>query len=584
MTIVQNVDDLQIFLKEFNIEAAEMCNRVAINEWKYALNASDYNKRRVKEFESVAKKFDCLSWRRAAAYSSFRLADTNIKRQLDRIVRQGRCGLNENKFQELMQIIVQMKDNYRSAKICPYPGNGPTVPMQVNDRMDSVSEMDSISGNYVTTYTGYCDLTIDNDLQRLMEISRSEPELRHAFSAFREKVGPPNRNNFMRYVDLVNQAAHIHGFRDAGEQMRAVYDDPDMFFTVQDLWTKIQPLYRQLFTFVRKGLVRYYGESVVRKDGPIPAHLLGNMWAQNWKNILDIVKYRHSETPDVTGEMIKQGYTPLRIFQQAEEFFTSLGLPAMSPEFWRNSILQGTNEANGKCAASAWDFCNNIDFRVKQCTQISIEDFINTHQELAHIQYYMHYTNQPFVYRDGPNPAFHNSIGKILLYKIYVDFKLFYKTFHLLAHAIGLCAGGPVHLQRIGLLSSPVQTSNGHSVINIEYLLAMALDKLPSLAFSLSIEKWRWEMFEKGPIGMNSRWWELRLRYQGIIPPVPRSSDDFDPGAEYHIISDQDHIKYFYSTILQFQIYSELCQGINHVGPLHTCDFYRSREAGRILR
>lgn len=157
-------------------------------------------------------------------------------------------------------------------------------------------------------------------------------------------------------------------------------------------------------------------------------------------------------------------------------------------------------------------------------------------------------------------------------------------NFLLSAHAVGLCAGGPVHLQRIGLLTTPVQTANGHSVINIEYLLAMALEKLPSLAFSLAIEKWRWEMFEKGPIGMNSRWWELRLRYQGIVPPVPRSADDFDPGAKFHIISDQDYIKYFYSTILQFQIFAELCRGVNHVGPLHTCDFYRSREAGRILR
>lgn len=141
-----------------------------------------------------------------------------------------------------------------------------------------------------------------------------------------------------------------------------------------------------------------------------------------------------------------------------------------------------------------------------------------------------------------------------------------------------------MHLQKLGLLVSPIQASNGNSAINIEYLLAVALDKLPFMAFSLSLEKWRWHVFEKGPIGMNARWWELRLRYQGIIPPLSRSQDDFDPGAKYHVISDQDYIKYFVGTILQFQIYSELCQAANHVGPLHTCDFYRSREAGRILR
>jgi peptidyl-dipeptidase A len=152
------------------------------------------------------------------------------------------------------------------------------------------------------------------------------------------------------------------------------------------------------------------------------------------------------------------------------------------------------------------------------------------------------------------------------------------------AHAIGLCIGGPVHLQRMGLLITPVSLNNGNSMINIEYLLNVALDKLPFMAFSIALEKWRWYVFEKGPIGMNSRWWELRLRYQGLIPPVVRSNDKFDAGAKYHVVSDQDYIKYFVATVLQFQIYSELCQAANHVGPLHTCDFYRSREAGRLLR
>lgn len=343
--------------------------------------------------------------------------------------------------------------------------------------------------------------------------------------------------------------------------MRSIYEDNDFYFTVQDLWTKIQPLYRQLFTFVRKGLIRKYGDQIVRRDGPIPAHLLGNMWAQNWRNIIDVIKPGQSETPDITGEMIRQGYTPLRIFQATEEFFTSMGLPPMSPEFWRNSMLQKPTDVHTQCTASAWDFCNNIDFRIKQCTQVNLEDFINSHHEMTHIQYYMQYSAQPFVYRDGPNPAFHEAV----------------------AHAIGLCIGGPVHLQKVGLLPTQIATNTGNSMINIEYLLNIALDKLPFMAFSIALEKWRWYVFEKGPVGMNARWWELKLRYQGVIPPTSRTTDHFDAGAKYHVISDQDYIKYFIATVLQFQIYAELCQAANHVGPLHTCDFYRSRDAGRIL-
>jgi peptidyl-dipeptidase A len=262
-----------------------------------------------------------------------------------------------------------MKENYNQAKICPHHGHTTDI---------------NRYGNNVTSFHAYCDLKLEPDLTRIMEKSRNEEELRHVWSEFREKVGPPIRNTFMRYVDLANQAAQRHGFRDAGDQMRAVYEDPDFFFTVQDLWGKVQPLYKNLFTFVRRGLYNRYGDEVMRPDGPIPAHLLGNMWAQNWRNILDIIK-PYSETPDVTGEMMKQGYTPLKIFQVAEEFFTSLGLPPMSPEFWRNSIIQKPNDVYTQCAASAWDFCNLIDFRIKQCTQISLEDFINSHHEMTHI-------------------------------------------------------------------------------------------------------------------------------------------------------------------------------------------------------
>lgn len=86
----------------------------------------------------------------------------------------------------------------------------------------------------------------------------------------------------------------------------------------------------------------------------------------------------------------------------------------------------------------------------------------------------MQYTSQPFVYRESPNPAFHEAV----------------------AHAIGLNVGGPVHLQRMGLLSSPISTASGNSMMNIEYLLNVALDKLPFMAFSLALEK-VWSSIER---------------------------------------------------------------------------------------
>lgn len=412
--ITENLEEMQNFLREFNIEAAEMCNRAANIEWKYATNASEYNKRRMREQKAVAEKFECVSWRRAATFSDRQISESNVRRQIQRIFKQGKCGLSDSKYAELNGLIHLMIDNYKKVRVCPYQNDRHGV--ESDDAMDR-----DITGNMNAQH---CDLSIDNELSRIMETSRSEMELRYIWGEWHRKAGAPNRNNFMRYVDLANQAAAIHGFADAGEQMRAIYEDPEIYFTLQDLWAQIQPLYKQLFTFVRKGLIRQYGARIVRPDGPIPAHLFGNMYAQNWKNIVDLAKSRYSETPNVTQEMIRQGYTPQRIFQKAEEFFTSLGMPSMSPEFWRNSVLQQAWPDANKCTSSAWDFCNNYDFRVKQCTDITLEDFIQTHYKISNIQYYMLYANQPFVYRDGPNPAFHEAIGRFRAFVMLMRSKL----------------------------------------------------------------------------------------------------------------------------------------------------------------
>ena len=303
----------------------------------------------MKEQQSIAAKFECLSWKKAATFDLKRISDNSVVRQLLKIFRQGKCGLGDEKYAEMTNLLNAMKDAYNSAKICPYRGGG--------------SSMSVLPATRGLQDVNYCDLKLDPDLMRIMENSQNEQELRYTWETWREKTGPPMRNSYMRYLNLANQAAQNQGFRDAGEQMRATYEDTDFFFDVQDLWARVLPLYKQLFTYVRKGLIHKYGVSVIRPDGPIPAHLLGNMWAQHWKNILNIIKPGPSETPDVTGEMIRQGYTPLKMFQTAEEFFTSIGLPPMSPEFWRNSMLQKTNEVQSQCIASAWDFCNNIDFR-----------------------------------------------------------------------------------------------------------------------------------------------------------------------------------------------------------------------------
>ncbi|KAK3930192.1 Angiotensin-converting enzyme [Frankliniella fusca] len=518
------------FLREYDREAAAMCFRVTSATWGFSTNVTESNRRRMLEEQALSWKFGRVSWRKATSLSWARIADPAARRQLQILAQEGRNALADDRFAELMQLIGDMKDVYARARVCPTTG----VPGSAT-----------------------CDWRLEPELSRVLARSRDPAELLRAWTAWHDAVGPQLRAKYVRYVQLANEAARLNGFRDAGEHMRAPYDDPELESEVTQLWAQVSPLYRQLHAYVRRQLHRHYGD-LVREDGPLPAHLLGNMWAQSWKNIADlVVPFPEKRGADVTPEMLRQGYTPVRMFQTAEEFFTSLGLKPMSMEFWRHSMLERPVDREVVCRASAWDFCNRKDYRIKQCTEVTMDDLLTIHHEMAHIQYYLHYAEQPYIFRRGANPAFHEAIGD----------------------AIGLSVSTPRHLQRIGLLNNITDDYE----TNINYLLTVALDKVVYLPFAYVVDQWRWRVFSEGVENMNGRWWELRMRHQGVIPPVPRTERDFDPGAKYHVPADTPYLRYFISLVLQFQIHEALCRAAGHPGPLHTCDIYRSREAGRLL-
>ncbi|CAG9794149.1 unnamed protein product [Diatraea saccharalis] len=487
------------FLREYDREASGMCYRVTISQWKFVTNITDYNRRRMLDELTISSKFERLSWRKAAAYDASRLPDPQGRRQLMKVVQASRAALPDDKFEEIHQLITEMKEIYNTAKICPY-GQKPYDPHipKMPSNQDFMSNQYKLTNQPYqhyrpqqenTEYPNYCDMQLDPEISRILAHSRIESELLYVWKNYREQTGPKLKNRFMRYVQLANQAAVTTGFRDAGDQMRAAYEDPSFRTSAEEVYNQVAPLYKQLFTYVRRRLVQRYGETTVRSDGPIPAHLLGNMWAQNWKSIMDLVMpFPQSPNIDVTAEMLRQGFTPLRMFQIAEDFYTSLGLKPVPPEFWRGSMLVRPSQRSVQCTASAWDFCNRIDYR----------------------------TNDP--YEESMN-----------------------------------------------------------------FLMSMALEKVAYLPFAFMVDQWRWSIFEDGVENMNNRWWQMKLRYQGVIPPVPRSESDFDPGSKYHVISDQEYVKYFLATILEFQIYEHLCIASGHTGHLHECDFYRSRDAGRLL-
>ena len=300
----------------------------------------------------------------------------------------------------------------------------------------------------------------------------------------------------------------------------------------------------------------------------IPAHILGNMWAQTWVDLYDRLKpFENASIVDVTAAMKEQNYTALKMFEVSDEFYMSMGLPTSNMSFHGKSIIEKPKDRVIVCHASAWDFFEGDDFRIKMCTSVNMGDFVTIHHEMGHIMYFILYKDQPIIFRFSATPAFHEAVGD----------------------TIALSVNTPRHLEKINLLKDYADTKED----NINTLFRMALERVAFLPFGLLIDTWRWDVFsgEVKEENWNKHWWDLKEKYQKIYAPVNRTEEDFDPGAKYHVPASSQYIAYFQAHILEFQFYKALCIEAGQYdpenpekNPLHKCDFYQSKEAGEKLR
>jgi peptidyl-dipeptidase A len=393
-------------------------------------------------------------------------------------------------------------------------------------------------------------------IERIMGSSHNADELKDLWVGW-HKVGAPMRDRYARFVELSNQGAREMGFRDVGVLWRAGYDMPPEAFSgdVERLWQQVRPLYLALHTFVRARLSQHYGASLVPPDGPIPADLLGNPWAQEWGNIFPLMGLpENSRGYDLTALLQAKKLDAKEMVRYGERFYTSLGFAPLPATFWKRSLFTKPADRDVVCHASAWDVDNVDDLRVKMCIQVRDVDFVTIHHELGHNMYQRAYNRQPLLFRNGANDGFHEAIGDAIALAI-----------------------TPEYLKQVGLLE---QVPSAES--DTPLLLHQALDRVAFLPFGLLIDQWRWKVFsgEIKPADYNKAWWDLRLKYQGVAPPIARSETAFDPGAKYHVASNTPYIRYFLARILQFQFYRALCQASGYTGPLHRCTFFGSKEAG----
>ena len=396
------------------------------------------------------------------------------------------------------------------------------------------------------------------DLSRILAQSRNPKELLDAWTGW-HAIAKPMRPDFVRYVALSNKGAQQLGFKDAGAMWRSKYDmPPDAFARELDrLWEQVRPLYVSLHAYVRSRLREKYGDLVPAK-GPIPAQLLGNMWAQEWDNIYSLVAPTGADPGYDLTALLKQRNTDWKqMVKYGESFFTSLGFDPLPQTFWERSQFLKPRDREVVCHASAWDIDNVNDLRLKMCIDITGEDFLTIHHELGHNFYQRAYNRQPPSFRDSANDGFHEAIGDTIALSV-----------------------TPEYLVKLGLLDKARDTSK-----DIGLLLHRALEKIAFLPFGLVIDQWRWKVFsgEIAPEKYNETWWQLREKYQGIAPPVARSEADFDAGAKYHVAANVPYMRYFLADILQFQFHRALAKSAGCTKPLNRCSIYQNKTAGARL-
>lgn len=519
-------------------------------------SAKDFVERVQNEGKELAKEIEAAYWVR----STYITKDTGVLA--------AKAGERSLEFES--KVFNQAKQ-YKGQKMDPTTaraielmlrGSAAPAPNDAQLRAELAQVLTEMEGAYGSG--SYCNEAGEcrelQELEKVLAESRDYDELLDVWRGWRT-VSPSYRKQYQRFVELANQGAKDSGYNDLADAWKSNYDMSANEFTVEArrLWDQVKPFYDELHCHVRAKLSEQYGADKVPLDKPIPAHLLGNMWSQTWENIYPIMEpHAGVASLDVTKALNEQNYDEKRMVQTAEGFFTSLGLPALPESFYENSLIKKPRDRNVVCHASAWDLDNGNDPRIKQCVEITEEQFGTLHHELGHIYYYLMYKDLPPIFKGGAHDGFHEAIGDTIQLSM-----------------------TPGYLKAKGLIDSVEESPEA----TLNKQMKLALEKIAFLPFGKMIDEWRWKVFsgEIAPEDYNKGWWDLRTEYQGIAAPVERTEADFDAGAKYHIPGNTPYTRYFLSFIMQFQFHKALCEKAGHTGPLHECSIYGNKDAGKAL-
>ncbi|XP_075976218.1 angiotensin-converting enzyme-like [Anticarsia gemmatalis] len=452
-----------------------------------------------------------------------------------------------------------MNDTKLKRKIRIIKERGTNVQMPQSKQREEIDTMQRIWSRvtvcaYNTTCNSEDSVRTMSDVISVFKTSNDTKELAYYWKVYRDTTGRKIRPIFKDYVVRMNRVAESENFTDAGDMWRYAFEDDNFTETADRIWKEIKPFYDLLHNYVRAKLKLIYKDVIKNNDNLIPAHILGNLWAQEWQGIYPkIVAYADHMRPKLaTNETIRSK----DLFDAVDEFHQSLGFDSAKDSY--QDIKETMTTAN--CLPSSHDMCDGVNYKIKWCGEKVTDVVVGLSRAarlLGHVQYFKHYRNLPPLYRDGPNPAFHDAISDIV--------------------AVQLTS--PEHLKSLNL----VKVETGPEV-TLNYLLWVALEKFPLMAYAYVLDKWRWDVFGNSSLeNWNQHWWDLRMKETGVSPPVPRNESDLDPAAKYHVVSHVQYITYLISHVLEFQILLSLCKRANHTGPLHECSIYGVKEAGKLL-
>ena len=465
----------------------------------------------------------------------------------------------------------------------------PKDPAKLAELTQMATRMEGTYG--AGTYcTGEGDAKKCRQLGELEDVLRSSRDYDAQLDAWQgwHTIAQPMRKDYTRFVELVNEGSKEMGFADTGEMWRSGYDmtPAEIAAETDRLWGQVKPLYEQLHCYTRTKLQATYGVEKGQVNGLLPAHLMGNMWQQDWGNLWDMLEpYKGAGSLDITGALEKQyqadyqaalakagpGPGTDKLFQaereaqlqvakqmteRAQDFYTSLGMPKLPESYWTKTQFIKPMDRDVVCHASAWDMNMSGDVRTKMCIKPNEEDFTTIYHELGHVYYYLAYNKLPPLFQTGAHDGFHEAIGDTMV-----------------------LAMTPDYLKSIGMVGE--QQQSNEALINAQ--MRMALAKVSFMPFGLMIDRWRWGVFDGSikPADYNKAWWELKAKYQGVAPATARGEDFFDPGAKYHVPGNTPYTRYFLSHVLQFQFYKGLCDAAGYKGPLYNCSFYGNKAAGQ---